>query len=272
MEISLEKNKNRYRLIAENSSDLIAKVDLEGNFDYVSPLFEKLIGFSPSYLETRNVREILYSQDDIKNLIKDLEKVNEDFRIELCLRTSKGNVLETEAKVALLYDENGAVYSYLFAMLNITEQKKSGKMIAHLAYHDALTDLPNRRYFMEHIQSEVKRSKEKDCQFAVAFLDLGQFKHVNDTLGHDMGDAILVSASEKIKELLDEDDMIARLGGDEFTILFANINHKEELDNKIKKIKHAFEDTLKVGDKLIHVSFSMGDLFFLKTVTMPTCF
>ncbi len=111
---------------------------------------------------------------------------------------------------------------------NITERVENEKQIEFMAYYDELTDLPNRNYFQKVLNDEIRASDIGQKNIAVHFLDLDDFKHINDTLGYQFGDQLLISFASRLKQLLFEDIFIARMTGDEFLILQRNINQEED--------------------------------------------
>ncbi|MBF0381328.1 MAG: diguanylate cyclase [Magnetococcales bacterium] len=121
-------------------------------------------------------------------------------------------------------------------MAGLIERKQIEQKLEHIAHHDPLTGLPNRLLFMEHLTKQVARSRREKTFLAVLFIDLDKFKKVNDTMGHDVGDMLLIAASSRIKACLRDSDVIARLGGDEFTISLPFISNMEDAGLVAKKI------------------------------------
>lgn len=139
-------------------------------------------------------------------------------------------------------------------LLDITKMKEQEEYIEHLARRDYLTELPNRRRFMEELALELKNGKPG----AVLLLDIDNFKSINDTLGHVYGDKLLKEISKRLSEISGDHMLIARLGGDEFLILVPNVAEIETIDQHIQKIKSVFETVFSVEEKDNYVSFSMG--------------
>jgi len=138
-------------------------------------------------------------------------------------------------------DENqNADQHFLLVLSNITTRKHLEKELHQLAFFDKLTDLPNRRMFMDHLRNVIKNSKRNKKSFALFFLDLDNFKFINDTLGHEAGDNFLVKVGNKLRQIFRECDMITRLGGDEFTILIEDIED------------HAYVNIGKLAEKLVN--------------------
>jgi diguanylate cyclase (GGDEF)-like protein/PAS domain S-box-containing protein len=121
-------------------------------------------------------------------------------------------------------------------MAGLIERKQIEQKLEHIAHHDSLTGLPNRLLFMEHLTKQVARSRREKTLLAVLFMDLDKFKLVNDTMGHDVGDMLLIEVSSRIKSCLRDSDVIARLGGDEFTVSLPFIANQEDAGLVAKKI------------------------------------
>jgi diguanylate cyclase (GGDEF)-like protein len=145
----------------------------------------------------------------------------------------------------------------------IEARKKAEEAISHLAFHDELTNLPNRRLFMEHLAKDISRSRRHGFFGAVLFLDLNRFKVINDTLGHATGDQLLITVAKILNSIVRKEDTVARLSGDEFVIQFSKVADNES--NRIKfiqvvleKIHRVFSKPIKAGEHTLHVTSSIG--------------
>ncbi len=136
--------------------------------------------------------------------------------------------------------------------------RKMDEEIRHMAYHDALTGLPNRRLFNSLLTHEVAQSRRHDKKMAIFFLDLDRFKDINDTLGHDAGDELLKEVAERLKATVRACDTIARIGGDEFNIILADIDHVEVIADIAQKIVECFRKTFTIDGHEFHMSTSIG--------------
>ena len=138
------------------------------------------------------------------------------------------------------------------------ERKRSEELIHHQASYDALTDLPNRRMFLDRLQGEIARAERTGSQVALLFIDLDRFKGVNDTLGHEVGDRLLVSAAARIRRCVREADLVARLGGDEFVVLAADVHDLAGLGRLSDEIVAALEEPFQIDLHVAYVSASIG--------------
>ena len=145
------------------------------------------------------------------------------------------------------------------SLADITELKKAERQIYHQAFHDNLTNLPNRALFMEHLNMAIKRSKRRTSyHFAVLYLDIDRFKLVNDSLGHNVGDSLLVSFANRIQDTLREIDTLARFGGDEFVILLEDIENNDYASTIAERLQKELKKPFVVSGKEVYAPASFG--------------
>ncbi|MNI16417.1 Cyclic di-GMP phosphodiesterase Gmr [compost metagenome] len=265
MEEEIKKNEEKYRLITENSSDLISIIDAEGSLLYVSPSHEVLLGHGLSELDSSSLLQWVHEADrgalaDAIQVQFVLKKASQP--LEFRIRTRNGVYYHMETTINPILHSSGAVSSMALVTRDITERKKSEQMIYHLAYHDTLTDLPNRRLFMERLRKEAHQAKRLQSQLAIMFLDLDRFKNFNDSLGHEAGDLILIESAKRISSCIRSNDMAARLGGDEFIVLLTNPSSKEEVETIAHRIQARLQESIELSGQLHHISSSMGISLF----------
>jgi diguanylate cyclase (GGDEF)-like protein len=151
--------------------------------------------------------------------------------------------------------------------IDITKQKEVEKQISKLAYYDALTKLPNRVLFKDYLQKAIKRSSRTSEYKALLFIDLDNFKVVNDTFGHSVGDKVLAEVAQRIKSSIRENDIVGRIGGDEFVVLIdTNEKNREHVKNFLikitKKILYTVKNSYNIVDNCFHISASIGIKLF----------
>ncbi len=141
---------------------------------------------------------------------------------------------------------------------DITEQKNRELEAKYLAYHDPLTKIPNRILFEDRLNQSILKSKRENLKTALFFIDLDNFKNINDSLGHDVGDIILKKITSRLSNAIRKNDTVARVGGDEFTIIMDGIKNKQSVSMLMKKILSLTKDSISVCNKKINVSYSVG--------------
>jgi PAS domain S-box/diguanylate cyclase (GGDEF) domain len=265
MEEEIRKSEERYRLITENSSDLISVIDAEGHFLYVSPSHTSLLGHDLSEFESGPMLQWVHEEDreTVSNAIRNqLVTKKESSTLEFRVRTRSGSYCYMETKINPIVGQSGEVNSLALIMRDITERKKSEQTIYHLAYHDTLTDLPNRRLFMDRLRKEVRQAQRCHSQLAIIFLDLDRFKYINDSLGHEAGDLFLIKAAQRISHCIRSSDMVARLGGDEFIVLLTNISSSAEVESVSQRIQTSLQEPIELCGQSHSMSCSMGIALF----------
>jgi diguanylate cyclase (GGDEF)-like protein/PAS domain S-box-containing protein len=156
------------------------------------------------------------------------------------------------------------------SLTDISELKKAERQIYHQAFHDALTNLPNRALFMEHLNMAIKRAKRRqDYNFAVLYMDIDRFKLVNDSLGHSVGDSLLIAFAGRIKTLLREIDTLARLGGDEFVILLEDIEHGDYASTVAERLQQELKKPFILNGKEVFAPASFGAVLNTADYDLP---
>jgi diguanylate cyclase (GGDEF)-like protein/PAS domain S-box-containing protein len=214
-------SEERFRLLAEHSSDILMHIGNEGRFRYVSPSMEKIAGHAPGDLVGRNSVRLIAPEhrDHVAAAHRQtIEAEGETVSYEYLglLRDGERRWFEVHARV--LFDHDGSADGVLSIARDISHRKAVEAQLLSAANSDMLTGLPNRRAFEELVERRSRLGRHgRDC---VALLDLDRFKSVNDTYGHDSGDSVLRGFAEALRRLIRAQDTVARLGGEEFVILF----------------------------------------------------
>lgn len=179
------------------------------------------------------------------------------YDLELEMITAKGRQICVHS-IATSHWANGRVISRTAILQDVTERKKAESLIRQQAYFDALTRLPNRRMLRERLEQEIKKSKRDSQQLAILFIDLDHFKEVNDTLGHDSGDQLLIQAAARIQGCLRECDTVARMGGDEFTVILTELSEANSMGLILQELLRALGEVFQLGTEQVFVSASIG--------------
>lgn len=232
IEAALRQSEETYRMITENSTDVIWTVDLKDQFTYLSPSVFQLLGYTPQEMLALKVSAILtaHSYQKAKNTFVDAfnhhigtpKKNRKDRFLELELVRKDGTTVWTEVNTRFLDDETGYITGILGVTRDISARRKSEQDLLYMAHHDGLTGLYNRKAFIELFENEVKYAQRYQSGLSLLFFDLDKFKPVNDTYGHEVGDHLLKAVAQRLRVSVRETDLIARLGGDEFTVLLRN--------------------------------------------------
>lgn len=260
MEDELKRSEEKYRIIAENTSDIISIINLDGEFLYLSPSQKRVWEHTVPDEEIHNLFEWIVEDDrDIfAYAIQHAFSTRKEYMVECRINTQRNDVIWTESKINPIMDEEGNVTKLLLVTRDVTDRKQSEETIHHLAYHDALTDLPNRRMYVQQLSKEMMQAKRFQSNLAVLFLDLDRFKDVNDSFGHDVGDMLLIEASKRLQACLKPGDVVARLGGDEFTIMQNQLQDQNEATALAEQIMNQLQRPFELDGHVFNVSCSIG--------------
>ena len=174
------------------------------------------------------------------------------------IRRKNDEIYPQYLSINTVKNDDGLVDYRFFLFADITERKKAEALIFEQANIDPLTSLPNRRMFQDRLQHEIKRSHRSQLSFALLFIDLDNFKEVNDTLGHELGDQLLVQAAQRILSFVRESDTVSRLGGDEFTVIVTDLRDSINVDRIAADIIHSLSEVFRLGAHEVYVSASIG--------------
>ena len=223
-----EEGERRFRSLVQNSSEVVKITDPDGTLRYASPAFGRVFGHDPEEAVGKNILNYVHP-DDLTRVREETEKALKDPEIdsntvEYRFRRADGSWRHVEAVGTYLLDDP-AVEGVVVNVRDVTERKEFEERLAHQAFHDPLTGLPNRALLLNRIRQALSRSsRQEDRHIALLFLDLDNFKDVNDSLGHEAGDELLVAVAGRLKEAVRPEDTLARLGGDEFCVLLEDLD------------------------------------------------
>jgi diguanylate cyclase (GGDEF)-like protein/PAS domain S-box-containing protein len=173
-------------------------------------------------------------------------------------RRKNGDTYAKSMVINRLMGGDGTVHGYVMLFSDITEKKQADEMIWRQANFDMLTGLPNRRMLRERLEHEIRQTTRAGCSLALLLIDLDHFKEVNDTLGHLVGDDLLVEAARRISACTRESDTVARLGGDEFTVILTRITDPKHVETVAEKIITHLAEPFQLGDSVAYISASVG--------------
>lgn len=256
----LKQSEERFRALVQNGADLISVLNVDGTVRYQSPSAKRVLARDPQAIISRRFFEFLHPQDipSAQVLIAEaLGKPSEPITGELRAVSAGGETVYLEVIANNLLDNPG-IEGILLTSRDITERKVLEGQLSHQAFHDPLTNLPNRALFMDRLDNSIERTNRVSGTLAVLFLDLDEFKVVNDTLGHEAGDRLLAEISLRLQDSLRQGDTVARLGGDEFTILLEGLVSLDEAIAVSDRISQRLRLPIDLGSRSIVVTGSIG--------------
>jgi diguanylate cyclase (GGDEF)-like protein/PAS domain S-box-containing protein len=249
---------------SEQSPASIIITDIQGNIEYVNPKFEAISGYKEEEIIGKNPRILksgYTSSNDYKNLWECLKR-GEEWQGEFHNMKKNGELYWEKALISPIFNSVGAITHYMAVKEDITEKKKQEILLQYQAQYDHLTKIPNRNYALEKVNFLLKQAKETQTNLGLMFIDLDHFKEVNDNLGHDFGDELLIQATERMKKALRNTDLLARLGGDEFFIAIPFVEKFSHLETVADKIIRLLRQTFYIFNHQVLISASVGITIF----------
>ena len=229
---ALQESQALYRLLTEDAQDVLWRTDGQLVLTYISPADEKLRGFRADEVVGHSVFEMFTDEgvEVIKSMLRlrameDAAGGTERFlRFQVEHRCKDGRLIWGEMLSKPDRNAQGEIIGYHGITREITERKRLEEQVHQLAFHDPLTHLANRRLMLDHLEQAMSASKRSQRHGALLFLDLDNFKPLNDTHGHGVGDLLLIEVAERLKACVREADTVARFGGDEFVVLLSELS------------------------------------------------
>jgi diguanylate cyclase (GGDEF)-like protein/PAS domain S-box-containing protein len=256
-EEALRSSEEQFRDLVENISEVIFTLDKDGQVTYVSPVVQQIAGYSPAEVVGRPIADFIHPEDlpptETFQAMVSGTLAPSEFRIftksgeTRWVRTSSRPILDGDRVVGLRA-----------VLVDITDRKLAENQVKYVAYHDALTGLPNRRLLMDRLAVALAHRHRDHRPLAIMFLDLDHFKLVNDTVGHAKGDQMLQRVAERLTSIVREGDTIARLGGDEFTVLLPEVAGVKDACEIARRILEQFRLPWVLAGQEFHATVSIG--------------
>ncbi|WP_075793515.1 putative bifunctional diguanylate cyclase/phosphodiesterase [Massilia putida] len=271
----LENSEKMYRYLVDSSPDIIYTLNHEGKFTFINDRAYQLLGYKREELIGQHYSIVVHEEDlERARYVFNERRVDEraSRNVELRLKCHAGANQERTFNNTLMTISLNAIgmhvpdqevkklefYGTYGVARDITDRKRAEEVISYQAYHDILTDLPNRILFKDRLGLAVIQAKRKQTELAVMFIDLDRFKLVNDTLGHVKGDELLQQAAGRLKECLRKGDTLARQGGDEFTIVLPELRDRDDARMVADKFLEVLQDPFDLDGHAVHISASIG--------------
>jgi diguanylate cyclase (GGDEF)-like protein/PAS domain S-box-containing protein len=258
----------RYRLLAENSTDVIRICDRDDVVTYLSPAAQSVLGYAPEEIVGRRWQEFLDPEDAPAyiELLHDLGSQPESFFQQARFRRPDGVVIWLESALRQIRDPDTGELRELQAssrdvtdrVLALRELEDSEERYRHRSVHDALTSLPNRQLLFDRLTHALAMSRRTHSRVGVLFIDIDNFKYINDSLGHEIGDQVLVMVGERIATAARGGDTVARFGGDEFVIVCEGIATESAAVSVAERVAALTKESLQVNGQRLRVTVSIG--------------
>ncbi|MBT8372778.1 MAG: EAL domain-containing protein [Deltaproteobacteria bacterium] len=262
----LHESEVKYRTIFENTGAATIIIEEDMTISLANSVFVSISGFKKEDIEFNKSYFDFFDEKSHRIILNDEGLLSNEKNLECQFIGRDPNPKDILLTIAPIPGTNKNVAS----LTDISKLKEAERQISHQAFHDTLTNLPNRALFIEHLNMAIKRGKRRDdYHFAVLYLDIDRFKLVNDSLGHGVGDSLLNAFSNRIQESLREIDTLARLGGDEFVILLEDIEDSNYANTVAERLQQELKHPFIVNGKEVYAPASFGVVLNTKDYNLP---
>ncbi|MDP1660233.1 MAG: EAL domain-containing protein [Methylotenera sp.] len=255
--------------VYEASSEGIMITDSDNHIIAINPAFttitgyslDEVIGKSPSIFKSGRHDEMFYQEmwNELNN--------NGFWQGEILDKRKDGEIYPKWLTINAIFNEDDIVQRWVAMFTDITQKKESEDLIWRQANFDSLTGLPNRQMFYNRLEQDLKKAHRASHSFALMFIDLDQFKEINDTLGHDVGDDLLKHVAHRLSECVRETDTVSRLGGDEFTVILSDLGDSASVERIAQKILKKLAEPFHLNNEMAYITASMGITFYPEDAT-----
>ncbi len=257
----------KIRAITDTVRDVIIVFSAQGNVEFVTPSVTEISGYSPEevtemglkLIETASRRRIFI---ELRRMIADFqsgrETVGSDHSIELEVYSAGGSLVLLEVKLSLLHGTLGQVEGFVASARDVSARKELEESLRYSAYHDPLTGLPNRRMIEQRLTEALSIRSQTASEVAILFVDLDGFKRINDTMGHEAGDQVLLEVTQRIVACVRPYDTVGRLGGDEFVVLLEGVVDRNLPAAIARRVTESLEGNIYISERQLLISASIG--------------
>ncbi|CAA9337416.1 MAG: diguanylate cyclase/phosphodiesterase (GGDEF & EAL domains) with PAS/PAC sensor(s) [uncultured Nocardioidaceae bacterium] len=257
------KSEAHFRSLIQNAADVIVTVDRDFAVRFQTPSAYSLLGWEPAETAGRPLHELVVSEDDVRAYTllrraaaaKDRGPASVHGELRLADRNGEPRVFEVSCSNLL---DDPHVHGIVVTLHDVTDRRRLETQLKHQAFHDPLTELPNRSLFLDRVERALARRGRHGEGVAVMLIDLDDFKLVNDTRGHGVGDALLVQVAERLRRTVRDEDTCARLGGDEFAVLMEGLTSDAESEQFAERISFALRQSFTVEGESVSAGASIG--------------
>ncbi|RTE67356.1 diguanylate cyclase [Amphritea opalescens] len=246
--------------VFDNTLDGVLITDTHGVILSVNPAFTEITGYTAEEAAGQTPRMLQSSQYDQAFYAAMWQEITRNSRWsgEIWSRRKDGDLYLERLTISMVRDVDGKPVRYISVFNDITALRRKDEHIKHLAFHDGLTDLPNRTLLMDRISQKLVSVQREECHVALMFLDLDGFKPVNDRFGHNVGDYLLKEVAKRLLALVRESDTVARVGGDEFIFILNNPEGRDEINEIAHRVISSINEPIDVCGEVLHIGASVG--------------
>ncbi|WP_127478305.1 putative bifunctional diguanylate cyclase/phosphodiesterase [Sulfurivermis fontis] len=257
---NIEASLQLYAKVFANTAEGIAITDAETRYLEVNDAFCRITGYSETELlgQTPKMLQSGRHDEEFYAALRHSLATTGQWQGEILDRAKDGRIIPLLLSINTVYDADGNLTNYITIVTDITSLKETQTRLDFLAHHDPLTELPNRLLFTARLEHAIERAARDHDLFGLLFIDLDRFKTINDSLGHQFGDRLLIEVARRLRGLVRRADTIARLGGDEFVVLLERLNIPGEATTLAHKIVSAMRQPFHLHDSELHVGCSIG--------------
>lgn len=261
---ALRESEERWKLALESTGEGVWDLHVPSGDQFFSKRLLQMYGFDENEIPPRAEEfDERVHPDDLAQMNQDLQthydQLTPSYRNEHRLRCKDGSWKWVLSRgMVISRDAQGKPLRMIGTHTDISERKKSEELIWQQAHFDALTGLPNRRMVRDRLEQEIKKSRRDGQQLACLFIDLDHFKEVNDTLGHDSGDLLLIEVARRLRSCVRASDTVARMGGDEFTVILTELTDASSAESILQKLLKAMQAVFLLGAERVFISASIG--------------
>ncbi|MBH3329919.1 EAL domain-containing protein [Pseudomonas oryzihabitans] len=262
---------SRARITLDSISDGVIGTDSAGKVEYINPAAEKLTGWPKELAKGKPVGDVMKVKldgafGDIPHPVELAlgKRAPTGLSAGAVLLRRNGGAIDIEDSTAPMIDETGAVTGAVIVFHDVSMERAMKAKMTYLAEHDQLTHLPNRLLFRDRAAQSLRSAVRNQSSVAILFLDLDNFKVINDSLGHSVGDKLLISVAARLSSCVREEDTVSRQGGDEFLVLLAGLKSREATEGVAQKIISRCKEPHLIDGHDIHITISLGIGFSLQ--------
>lgn len=247
-----------------NLAEAVVVTDADSNIQAVNRAFTTITGYQEEEVLGRNPRLLASGRHDDAFYDAMWRGINHkgNWQGEIWNRRKNGEIYPEWLNISVIRDDENTVMGYVSVFSDVTEIRHKEARLQELALHDQLTNLPNRASFQDIVHHAIQQAKRKGSVLALLYLDLDRFKHINDSLGHIVGDRLLQAVAKRMQDALGEEYVVARLGGDEMTVLLEDVAQEQAPARIARKILAGLQQPFEIDEKQLHITASIGISLF----------